>query len=218
MSWRIERKRVHTKDLFQVILILILILIQILILILILSVICSFIGYQARGAAPSNFDVTYAYNAGFVATSLVLGGFNGYCATINNLKDHVSTWRPLGIPVTAMMSIVNGKATIPKAFVDLNGPAYRQLALQRENHIVNDSYTNPGPLQYMGPTELVDSVPMTLQLGIIIVIIIVVIIIIIIIIRNVRIHGKCKSITKSTYQNRRGMPSRLLTKKYSNCY
>ena len=128
------------------------------------SVICSFIGYQARGAAPSNFDVTYAYNAGFLASSLVLGGFNGYCATINNLKDHVSKWRPLGVPVTAMMTQVNGKGVISKAFVDLNGPAYRQLAIQRERHIVNDSYRNPGPLQYMGPSELVDSVPMTLQL------------------------------------------------------
>ena len=50
------------------------------------SVVCSFIGYQTRGASPSNFDIQYAYNLGYTATKLVMGGFSGYMATIGNLK------------------------------------------------------------------------------------------------------------------------------------
>ena len=45
-----------------------------------------FIFYQTRGASPSNFDIQYAYNLGYTATKLVLGGFSGYMATIGNLK------------------------------------------------------------------------------------------------------------------------------------
>ena len=67
------------------------------------SVVCSFIGYQTRGAAPSNFDVNYAYNLGFAATKLVVGGFSGYMACIGNLKADISAWQPMGVPITALM-------------------------------------------------------------------------------------------------------------------
>lgn len=50
------------------------------------SVVCSFIGYQARGAMPSNFDVNYAYNLGAVTTVLVANDLSGYMATLHNLK------------------------------------------------------------------------------------------------------------------------------------
>ena len=67
------------------------------------SVICSFIGYQARGATPSNFDVTYAYNLGTAAVALVGNELSGYMATINNLKGEVSCWQASGVPITAMI-------------------------------------------------------------------------------------------------------------------
>ena len=53
------------------------------------SVVCSFIGYQARGAMPSNFDVNYAYNLGAVTTVLVANDLSGYMATLHNLKVKV---------------------------------------------------------------------------------------------------------------------------------
>ena len=67
------------------------------------SVVCSFIGYQTRGAAPSNFDINYAYNLGFTATKLVVGGFSGYLASISNLKGPISSWQPVGVPISALM-------------------------------------------------------------------------------------------------------------------
>ena len=57
------------------------------------SVVCSFIGYQTRGASPSNFDINFAYNLGYTATKLVLGGFSGYMVTIGNLKSAIDAWQ-----------------------------------------------------------------------------------------------------------------------------
>lgn len=50
------------------------------------SVVCSFIGYQARGAMPTNFDVNYAYNLGAVTSVLIANDMSGYMATLHNLK------------------------------------------------------------------------------------------------------------------------------------
>jgi 6-phosphofructokinase len=68
------------------------------------SVVCSFIGYQTRGAAPSNFDVNYAYNLGFAATRLIIDGYSGYMATIGSLREKVENWQPAGVPITALMA------------------------------------------------------------------------------------------------------------------
>ena len=105
------------------------------------SVVCSFIGYQARGAAPSNFDVNYAYNLGFAATRLIASGYTGYIATINNLRSPVTEWFASGVPISAMVaSAAEGKITVPKNPVDLNGPAFAALAAIREANKVRYSY------------------------------------------------------------------------------
>jgi hypothetical protein len=177
-------------------------------------VVCSFIGYQTRGAAPSNFDINYAYNLGFAATRLIIGGFTGYMASIGNLKAPVAEWQPLGVPITALMiSETQGQSpVVPKTIVDLNGPSfaalkemrltcsvstpyrirschtcswlyspkYEQLlftstSLETSPHPlphhpclnvsqVADRYENPGPLQFNGPSDLVDGVTSTLTL------------------------------------------------------
>lgn len=149
------------------------------------NAICSYIGYQARGAIPSNFDVNYAYNLGFAAVSLVRAGFTGYMAVINKLKQPVSEWTAGGVPITALLSHPMNAATarakdgrslqqqqrvrpvVRKATVDLTGPAYLALsqifeAAASDSSI--DRYTNPGPLQFSGPVALTDSVPHTLSL------------------------------------------------------
>lgn len=138
------------------------------------SVVCSFIGYQARGALPSNFDVNYAYNLGFAAISLIKSGYNGYMAVINQLKQPVNEWKAHGVPLTAFLTLSNnlersgdlGKASIKKAKVDVNGPAYSKLVEVKNNvaSSTTDLYANAGPLQYFGPTELTNSVPCTIAL------------------------------------------------------
>ena len=104
------------------------------------SVVPSFLGYQIRGSAPSNFDITYAYNLGYVASALVSAGLSGYLATISSLKSPVAEWKPLGVPITALMSVDvtdnrKGSTHAPavlKARVDLHGPAYAELAAVKE--------------------------------------------------------------------------------------
>jgi 6-phosphofructokinase len=104
------------------------------------SVVCSFIGYQARGAAPSNFDVNYAYNLGFAATRLVAAGYTGYVATISNLRAPVVEWSAAGVPITAMLAAEDGgKYAAPKAQVDLNGPAYAALVALKDKISVREN-------------------------------------------------------------------------------
>jgi 6-phosphofructokinase len=105
-------------------------------------VVCSFIGYQTRGAAPSNFDINYAYNLGFAATRLIIGGFSGYMASIGNLKAPVAEWQPLGVPITALMiSETQGQSpVVPKTIVDLNGPSFAALKEMRLTCSVSTPY------------------------------------------------------------------------------
>lgn len=137
------------------------------------SVVCSFIGYQARGALPSNFDVTYAYNLGYAAARVVSSNTGtGYLVCINNLKKDVSQWQVSAVPCTALMTCQasapgKGKIVEPsvaKAIVDIHGPAYAALTKLKEVDADKDCYENPGPMQFLGAVSLVDSVPLTLSL------------------------------------------------------
>jgi len=117
------------------------------------SVVPSYIGYQARGCAPSNFDVTLAYNLGHIAAVLVLSGFSGYVPTISNLTKDFADWTP-GAVVASSVG--------PKSAVNLSGYAYASYLKIKEQCKLVDLYENPGPLQYLGPAALVDSVPLSL--------------------------------------------------------
>jgi len=130
------------------------------------AVVCSFIGYQTRGANPSNFDISLAYNLGFAASKLVVGGFSGYMATIGNLKAPQSEWQPMGVPITALMSVEKskGQPVCAEAEVDLQGPAFLALEDMRKSCTTEDLYENPGPTQYSGPAEVVDSLSLTLTM------------------------------------------------------
>jgi 6-phosphofructokinase 1 len=128
------------------------------------SVVCSFLGYQARGALPSNFDISYAYNLGYAATAILSAGLNGYTAAISNLKAPVADWTVSAIPIVAMLQVdESGKAKVPKAQVDLSSPAYAALAAAKDEWAVADLYENPGPAQFYGPSELTNSVPQMLM-------------------------------------------------------
>jgi 6-phosphofructokinase 1 len=127
------------------------------------SPVCSFIGYQARGAAPTNFDVTLAYNLGVAAVALAAGGLSGYVVTINNTKQPVGQWCPYGVPLTALMETPAGLSgahqersrplVIPKSFVDIQAsPAYTEVLSHRRACVSRDLYQNPGPIQYQGVT------------------------------------------------------------------
>jgi hypothetical protein len=87
-------------------------------------------------------------------------------ASIGNLKEEVSAWQPLGVPITALMitEAQGASPCVPKTIVDLQGPAFAALVEMRKLCAVTDGYENPGPLQFNGPSSLVDSVTTTLTL------------------------------------------------------
>jgi diphosphate--fructose-6-phosphate 1-phosphotransferase len=126
------------------------------------SPVCSFIGYQARGASPTNFDVTLAYNLGAAAVAVAASGLSGYVITINNIKQPVEQWCPYGVPLTALLEtsasgahqgLSSAPLVIPKAFVDIRAsPAYAEVQSHRRACVLNDLYQNPGPIQYQGVT------------------------------------------------------------------
>lgn len=129
------------------------------------SVICSFIGYQARGATPTNFDVNYGYNLGYVTSVLIGNKLTGYMATIHNLKSQVEFWHASGVPLTAMMRCshhYDSKLIVPKAHINLQSVSYRRFNEQKLAWGIQDQYKNPGPVQYDGPTA--NSISQSLQL------------------------------------------------------
>lgn len=132
------------------------------------SVVCSFIGYQARGSAPSNFDRSYAYNLGFAAVALVAEGSSmcGYLATINNLRAGIENWQVSAVPITALLETgghrsLRTRAEVPTSEVSLSSQAYLNLEAGRREWETADFYENPGPIQYSGPCA--NAISQTLQ-------------------------------------------------------
>lgn len=117
-----------------------------------------YLGYQARSSMPSNFDCNLAYSFGCTAGALVAADniTTGYMTTMSGLTGPPSTWRPGGVPISALMSIGrragHNVAVLPPTPVDLSSGAFLQFKDTRAEWRVGDCFRNPGPLQFSGPT------------------------------------------------------------------
>ncbi|MCX5890223.1 MAG: diphosphate--fructose-6-phosphate 1-phosphotransferase [Deltaproteobacteria bacterium] len=124
-------------------------------------------GYDGRGTFPTCFDCDYAYNLGQTAYSLLANGATGYMAAIKDLHRPVAEWQPLGIPLAPLMHLEERKSrlelVIAKQKVDLESPAFRFLARERDRWALEDHYRFPGPIQFSGPAA--DAKPISLQLN-----------------------------------------------------
>lgn len=127
-----------------------------------------FFGYEGRCAAPSNYDADYCYSLGFAAAQLVRAGLTGYTANVQHTIEPSDRWVAGGTPVTMMLNIETrkGKPTpvIRKALVDLNGKPFQTFQAHREAWALEDQYVFPGPIQYFGPSEVVDAPTYTVAL------------------------------------------------------
>jgi pyrophosphate--fructose-6-phosphate 1-phosphotransferase len=129
-----------------------------------------FLGYEGRCAAPTNFDADYAWCLGLTAASLAyhLGGtaFSGYLAAVHGLAHPVHKWQAWGVPLVSMLTLErrngNDRAVIRKTLVDLEGQAFRKFDSARIAWTMSDEYKFAGPIQYFGPPELVDRIPVSL--------------------------------------------------------
>jgi pyrophosphate--fructose-6-phosphate 1-phosphotransferase len=125
-----------------------------------------FFGYEGRCSLPSNFDSHYCYTLGYGAALLVQAGLTGYMSVVHQLTRPIEEWQVAGVPITMMLNLEKRhgkmKPVIRKALVDLNGKAFAAFKAARDQWAKEDSYTSPGPIQFFGPSELTDSVPLTL--------------------------------------------------------
>lgn len=127
-----------------------------------------FFGYEGRCAFPSNFDADYCYSLGYNAFALINFGLTGYISSIKNLTQPADKWIAGGVPLTLMMNMEKRhgefKPVIQKALVDLHGPVFKKLEINREDWALNDKYKFPGAIQYFGPSSVCDITTVTLQL------------------------------------------------------
>lgn len=127
-----------------------------------------FLGYEGRSIFPSNFDSQYTYALGHVAALLVEARATGYICCIGNLHKDVEDWTIEGVPLTSLLHAEERhgemKPVIKKALVDLDGPAFRAFSRSRDKWQVEDDYRYPGPMQFFGPREVTDTVPLTVLL------------------------------------------------------
>jgi diphosphate-dependent phosphofructokinase len=113
-----------------------------------------FYGYEGRCAMPSNFDATYCYNLGLLASSMAQHGITARMASFKGLDKPASQWRALCLDLKAMMvhEMRHGKnkLVIEKALVDLEGALFQEFIAKRGQWQLEDCYLNPGPIQFFG--------------------------------------------------------------------
>ncbi|SCW37077.1 pyrophosphate-dependent phosphofructokinase [Borreliella japonica] len=126
-----------------------------------------FFGYEGRSAFPSNFDSDYCYGLGYNAVVLILNGLTGYMSCIKNLNSKPTDWIAGGVPLTMLMNMEERygvqKPVIKKALVDLEGRPFKEFVENRDKWALNNLYLCPGPVQYFGPSEIVDEITETLK-------------------------------------------------------
>lgn len=125
-----------------------------------------FFGYEGRSCLPSNFDANYCYSLGLTALLLAAYGKTGYMGILRHLNSPIQEWGVEGIPLVSMMEMElrkgKRKPVIVKSLVELNTPAYQMFAKERVKWRINDDYQSPGPIQFFGPIDVAEDIPLTL--------------------------------------------------------
>ena len=128
-----------------------------------------FLGYEGRAGNPSNFDANYCYALGFAAAAFVQHGLTGYICSIQNLSCPVDEWEVSGVPITLLLHIEERsgvpKPVIKKMLVDLTTQPFQLFKQHRKFWETNDCYRYPGPIQFIGDSELVDSHLISLEVA-----------------------------------------------------
>lgn len=127
-----------------------------------------FFGYEGRAGFPSNFDAHYCYALGYTAALLVNHNLTGYMTCIRDLHRPVEEWKIAGLPITMLMNMEirkgKEKPVIQKALVDLKGKPFSYFKKHQDAWALEDHYCYPGPIQFFGDPELVDSISFTMLL------------------------------------------------------
>lgn len=123
-----------------------------------------FFGYEGRCGVPSLFDAAYTYNLGLAVGAILLSGKTGYIASFTDLEKG---GKILAVPLTALLNVEirHGKEelVIEKALVELDSPAFKYFAKNRERWAEEDLFNSPGPRQLWGPAS--KQMPVTVALN-----------------------------------------------------
>eukprot|EP00743_Colponemidia_sp_Colp-15_P004278 GILK01004615.1.p1 GENE.GILK01004615.1~~GILK01004615.1.p1 ORF type:complete len:1223 (-),score=232.86 GILK01004615.1:147-3782(-) len=123
-----------------------------------------YFGYEGRCALPSQLDSTYCYSLGVAAGALLSLGLTGYMSAVNHLTRPAEEWTVGGVPLTMMMNVErrkgHDKPVIRKYLVELEGALFKAFERLRGGWQLTDSWRNPGPMQFDGPTA--DDITFTL--------------------------------------------------------
>ena len=117
------------------------------------SCVTHFFGYQGRCALPSIFDCSLASSFGYTAAVLIAFGLTGYLASIRGVLNRPEDWIPVAIPIVSLLrrnKLDSNKIGVESSGVDLKGKVFEALKNSRKNWILEDNYTNPGPIQFKG--------------------------------------------------------------------
>jgi pyrophosphate--fructose-6-phosphate 1-phosphotransferase len=130
------------------------------------SPVLHFLGYEGRCALPTNFDASYCFALGWAAAAQVAHGLSGFLTSIVNPQDPCSSWRPMAIPLARLIHLEERKGkmkpVIAKYLVDLKGRSFLNLQKHRAEWAQNDSFRQPGPVQFFGERQLTWQPPLML--------------------------------------------------------
>jgi pyrophosphate--fructose-6-phosphate 1-phosphotransferase len=125
-----------------------------------------FLGYEGRSCLPTNFDANYCYSLGLFTALCIRDGLTGVIASIQHLKLAPKTWSVKAVPIVDLIhfEIRKGKEqpVIKKILVDINREPFVKFSENRKFWEIDDQYVSPGPIQFFGDAELINSVPVTL--------------------------------------------------------
>lgn len=131
------------------------------------SPLAMFLGYEGRSAYPSHFDATYCYALGYTAALLASIGATGHMATVTHLSSSVEYWSYQGVPLIGMLHLEERKGVmkpvIKKALVDIQGSLYNKFKALSRTLKEEDHYLSPGPIQFWGPSNVVDTRAISLK-------------------------------------------------------
>lgn len=124
-------------------------------------------GYEGRSCLPSNFDATYCYSLGLLASVAIREKVTGAICSIQKIKGAPKDWDMKMVPIVQLMHIEKRlgkeKPVIKKTLVDIKGKPFVKFTRLRTSWELDDDYRGAGPMQFFGDAELTDSVPYSLQ-------------------------------------------------------
>lgn len=127
-----------------------------------------FFGYEGRSAFPSNFDASYCYSLGYVATMAAVQKLSGYMCFVSNLHESIANWEIGAVPFASLMHKEQRKGkempVLAKALVSLEGKAFKYFSQHRDGWKKDDHYTFPGPIQFQGDVSVCYAPPSSLLL------------------------------------------------------